>query len=624
MTALLADARNNNNVINGYRDVDLRADASERDSWIVSTREVDGNSVIVSRYGDDTWWFTGSTTNTVMAKTRVIFSVLPEAYQTVARELLYRFLTKGRPGAKRPGVATLVRFFNELKFFLEYLQHLEISCLSDVTTFTCSTYAQLQRRPDPAKPNAQQLTPAALYRRLSAVETAYILSQHTSDPMSDYPWPGSAPGLLSGVTGTSKNREHATPLMSDDVFATLFNHAWSILEEADHLLDLRDDLERSKSQWLAKGTRKQFNGHLAASGWQGSAATLKTAVQKIRTACYVVIASVSGCRNHELAFLQAGAAYASTDDEGETYWWMRSKSTKTDEGATEWMVPHSAVRALEIMERWATPYQVMLAHEIEAKRAKDPRDPSIAIAAEHIGALFVGMDPKENMQVRTISLLKLNVDLKSFASQCGLNHALSSHQFRRKFANYAARSQFGDLRYLREHFKHWSMDMTLGYALNESQEMDLYLEIQAELDEIKESVVAAWLKSAEPLAGGYGANIVNWRERTMPITLFKDHKHMIRSIAESTSIRSNGHAWCTADDNECAGNDLERTRCGSGCGNAVISLRHAPIYLGLYNQLKELEDSPDIGEGGRARVRRDLDRCLQVLGALGTRPGESA
>lgn len=69
------------------------------------------------------------------------------------------------------------------------------------------------------------------------------------------------------------------------------------------------------------------------------------------------------------------------------------------------------------------------------------------------------------------------------------------------------------------------------------------------------------------------------------------------------------------------GNDLEPTRCGSGCGNAVIGLRHAPIYLGLYNQLKELEDCPDIGEGGRARVRRDLARCLQVLSGLGTPVG---
>lgn len=40
-----------------------------------------------------------------------------------------------------------------------------------------------------------------------------------------------------------------------------------------------------------------------------------------------------------------------------------------------------------------------------------------------------------------------NLALKAFARKCGLSWDLASHQFRRKFANYAARSQFGDLRH---------------------------------------------------------------------------------------------------------------------------------------------------------------------------------
>ena len=167
-----------------------------------------------------------STTNTVMAKTRVVFAVLPVAFQPVMREMLYRYRTKGRVGGKRAGAGNAIRFFNELKFFFEYLERLGISRLSDVTTFTCSTYVQKQRQENPATPDIPRLTPEALYRRLSAVETSYLLSQHTTDPMPNYPWPGSTPGLLAGVTGSAKNREKATPLMSDDVFASLFNHAW--------------------------------------------------------------------------------------------------------------------------------------------------------------------------------------------------------------------------------------------------------------------------------------------------------------------------------------------------------------------------------------------------------------
>jgi hypothetical protein len=214
-------------------------------------------------------------------------------------------------------------------------------------------------------------------------------------------------------------------------------------------------------------------------------------------------------------------------------------------------------------------------------------------------------------------------ELKAFVARHGIDWKLNTHQFRRKFANYAARSQFGDLRYLRDHFKHWSMDMTLGYALNESQELSLFHEIQDELDSIKGGVVEQWFQPHEPLAGGYGQGIMNWRHGS-DVTIFKDRSSMIKAISDSTAIRSNGHAWCTADDNLCVGNGgLETTRCVN-CDNAVIGRAHARLYQGLYDQLKETLDCADIGEAGMARVRRDIGRCRNVLTALGHEPLEQA
>lgn len=94
---------------------------------------------------------------------------------------------------------------------------------------------------------------------------------------------------------------------------------------------------------------------------------------------------------------------------------------------------------------------------------------------------------------------------------------------------------------------------------------------------------------------------------------------MLKSISESTAIRSNGHAWCTADNDGCVGNTLERTRCGE-CNHAVIGRGHAAIYQRLYDDLKGLLYCTDIGEGGRQRVERDLKRCRDVLAQLGMDP----
>ncbi len=41
---------------------------------------------------------------------------------------------------------------------------------------------------------------------------------------------------------------------------------------------------------------------------------------------------------------------------------------------------------------------------------------------------------------------------------------LASHPFRRNFAHFVAKSDLGDLNQLREHFGHWSIEMTMLYA----------------------------------------------------------------------------------------------------------------------------------------------------------------
>ena len=94
---------------------------------------------------------------------------------------------------------------------------------------------------------------------------------------------------------------------------------------------------------------------------------------------------------------------------------------------------------------------------------------------------------------------------------------------------------------------------------------------------------------------------------------------MVISIAESTAIRSNGHAWCTADNDGCIGNTMEHTRCGD-CNNAVIGRGHLGIYRQLYNNLKELLGCNDIGESGHERVLRDMERCRDVFKQLGYDP----
>lgn len=602
---------------------------SERESLIINAIQVDGQWVILSSYGDDTWQLDRFSSNVPASKKRLDFDTVPQAFRMVMKAIVYRYLRRGRSGQSRPKGAAVRHIFSDAKPFLRHLDALKIDHLGAVTPMVCANYvlackAHRQTYRSKGKPLSQ----SGLQNRLKAVEALYELSQYTDSPIPLPPWDGTSATALAGLTGSGArhNQGGKTPLIPDEVFCTLFERAYQQVKRGPQLLDVRDELDaiatqrKGRSNWAVIWAK---NSHLSTLGREGGLRAFNKALGDLRTACYIVLASTSGCRNHELANLQSRAHHRTQDDEGTVYHWMRSRSDKTDTGIHNWMIPEAAVRALRLMERWAMPYQAMIAAEIVQRRRANPHDPQITEAHKHRYALFLSLDFNGSTQAHTLSCWSWSLNLKAFAKGCGLSWNLTSHQFRRKFANYAAHSKFGDLRYLKEHFAHWSLDMTLGYAMDDSwgQHLDLELfdDIQAELEDIKLSVVDSWL-SDEPLAGGYGHALKQWQREPQNLLIFKDHASMLKSIAESTAIRSNGHAWCTADNDGCIGNTLERTRCGNNCNNAVIGLGHAAIYRRLYEDLKGLLHCSDIGESGRQRVERDLKRCRDVLAQLGIAP----
>lgn len=605
---------------------------AERDALIVSAANVDGQWVTISRYGDVIWQLDGFTSNAHESLKRLNFSIVPETFRAVIKSVIYRYLRRGRAGQPRPKGPSVRKLFNNLQPFLRYLDTLKLNGLCEVTPMVCTNYVTVCRGYRQMHHNrGQPLSQDGLLNRFMAVEALYELSQYTCDPIPLPPWPDTSAKVIVGLVGigSPRQQESKTPLIPDMVFCTLFQRAHAQVERGKELLDLRDALNAvavlRKGQDRSTVTRAQ-NHQLVTLGWESGISALNQAIVDLRTACYIVLASTSGCRNHELANVRTGAHHRTEDDEGNTFHWMRSRSEKTDTGTHDWMIPEAAVRALRLMERWAEPYQAMIATEIARRRKESPLDPKIAEAQKHRHALFLGVTARKDNQARTLSSASWNRSLKEFARECGLDWDLASHQFRRKFANYAAHSRFGDLRYLKEHFAHWSMDMTLGYAMDESWgqnlDIELYSDIQAELDDIKLDVVGTWLDDA-PLSGGYGRALKYWQRDPQNILIFKSRSAMLKSIAESTAIRSNGHAWCTADNDGCVGNTLERTRC-SDCSNAVIGPGHLGIYRQLYSNLKELLECNDIGESGRMRVLRDLERCRAVFMQLGSDPESSA
>ena len=201
--------------------------------------------------------------------------------------------------------------------------------------------------------------------------------------------------------------------------------------------------------------------------------------------------------------------------------------------------------------------------------------------------------------------------LPNLCKKIGSDWNLSAHQFRRTFANYAVHSELGDLRALKDHFKHWSITMTALYAFNDELDAELFEELLREKYLVEEEIKQDWFELDSPITGGDMANnIKRLRENGELIKTFGSRQEMAKAYSSSIPIRSTGIGWCTNDD-EC--------KCGKpdSCESGIVDKRHLPYWEGMLVQQMELMQVDDIGEAGKTAVEKGMRRCEKVLSALG-------
>jgi hypothetical protein len=179
---------------------------------------------------------------------------------------------------------------------------------------------------------------------------------------------------------------------------------------------------------------------------------------------------------------------------------------------------------------------------------------------------------------------------------------LATHQFRRSFAVFVARNMLGDVRYLRHHFKHWSIDMTLYYASDPLFDDSLLESTLTARDQLQATVFSDWLSRNQPLAGGRGPHIVHFRQRGSVKTA-KDPIDLAKSVGDGVFIRGTGHSWCLATTSGCGGEGLyDAIRCVK-CSESVIDQSHIGIWSEIRNQQIEALYWPDMGIPAKARAR---------------------
>jgi integrase len=369
---------------------------------------------------------------------------------------------------------------------------------------------------------------------------------------------------------------------------------------------------------------------------------------RLRTACYIICAAFSGMRDSELASLNVDCFIKKRGFGGDLFYWLKGTTYKLEHEprATEWMVPEIVGKAVKVAIRLSARDRERcvarvkeLEHDLRSRRLSLEDRLAAHAQLEHakqsVNSLF--MASRQSCDTSTLGRGQGTKCLKEFGKSVGIVVEQSDmdgvfkrdkirvgrpwpftpHEFRRSFAVYVARHDLGDVRFLREHFKHWSLDMTLYYTRHESDvDQSLFSDILTERDELQAMLIQSWMSPDTLLAGKGGHRIMTFRGRG-EVKHARDMPEFCRKLGENVFIRGTGHSWCMASGNSCGGEGLyDALRCTS-CGEAVIDVTHRNIWEGIRQQQVDVLRCSDLGAPAKQRCIDHLRKAESVLTDLG-------
>jgi integrase len=591
---------------------------SVRQALPISTYKLpNGEHQVISFYHDNVWRFEDSRfpSNINDARKKIYFNTMPKQFVEAVKFALKHYDIKQNPAG-----GTLIQFAKDLKPYLKYLDKINIKSTTKINQLICANYVT-ETKASISKSTGKPLTKSSLRGTFRCIELLYRNLKETEWAF-DHPWPESSANHVAGDTGHSGKKTAKTEVIEDDELKKLISYCNEILEQAYQLIEFKSAIEAKRQELIDIGVKgraniaQAINKALFPSCGCSGLAEFNRRYNDIPTATAIIILTFSGIRSHELCAMQTDA-YRVEDNEDDIYYWLKSHSSKTYEGYTEWLVPEIVITAIEVQKAFVKPLQEALWSDQKELFKQDPHSPRALKIDNFKDHLFLTKDKTQGNQINSLTAQSLGFALEKLGSALGV-HKLAPHRFRRTFAVYVAKSAYGDLRYLKKHFKHWSMDMTLLYTFNDSQSEELYNEIAIEIKNFKIARVEEFLEEDTIISGGLANKIISYRSRNDSVRTFASRAEMAEKVSDTVHLRSTGHSWCTSDVSACGGRSaIECTRCIDCDASIIEKKRHGDYFKGIYIQQLELRQIDDIGEAGKQRVERDIERCERVLKDLG-------
>ncbi|PML92979.1 tyrosine-type recombinase/integrase [Vibrio breoganii] len=566
----------------------------------------------LSRYEEDVWLFPASkgTKATQASDLKLNFAMISDAHmKRMAKWVIWNKMKAGL------AVGSLGGCLKKLKNYFQWVLSTDTTAAHGLTAFTSSAYVKhVNTLTSKRKGEVKPLTSTTKMLKFFALEDLCRYCK-AFDFVKEHPWSESSASEQAGMVGKTLKEARTkpkTPIIPDEVLIPLCQFTKSYLDRADEILAVRAKLEvfvPTAKYSSSQATQKRKHLQTISTEYQ-KLGDLNDDLLVLRDSCIFWLLLTTGMRIHEVLGIKRGAYRTETKDDT-TFYYIETVSEKTHTGLAEWISPEIAITAIDILGRLCAPLQAQLERDLQKAQASNDHV-EVHRLEEISDHICLSKNQTQGNQINLLSGVTITtLRLPNLCEQIERDWNLSAHQFRRTFANYAVHSELGDLRALKDHFKHWSITMTALYAFNDDLDAELFEELLREKYLIEEEIKQDWFELDTPITGGDMAqNIKKVREDGELIKTFGSREDMVKAYSSSIPIRSTGIGWCTNDD-EC--------KCGKpdSCESGIVDKRHLPYWEGMLVQQMHLMHLDDIGEIGRESARKGMERCEKVLRALG-------
>ncbi len=584
------------------------------------------NSIVVtsdgSLYGDSLWKYYGEVEQRNVKKSQATInweinfgqgkyfsdSLYTNLLET-SKDFIYSLRISETRRGRAPKATTVLKTYKSLIPLLKWMIDKDILNFSLLNSEMIMEYLTFQRMF--ISRFGKSLSTGEIFKRIDVIEQIWRQSEYISNSLQENPFPNETPYKLSGITKI-KQFEQKYDFIPDEVAIALGTIAVNYVDKkSKYIIEAYKASQIAYCRAMKEYSKAAANRHARKAvnsfGYKYVKDVTKD-VGYLRTACYIVIALFSGIRDSEISSLDIDCSEVDSET---GYSWIRGYVYKTADQKikSRWMVPPVVKKAVGVIEKLTDNFRIELLKNIcdlkfdlEAPLTSGEKKNKLTIKLIEIekikNALWLVRSSKLGNEIssnKTIHQQLLEfTKAHEIPNYEGKPWSIHPHQFRRTFVRFMVKNSM-NLKYLQEHFRHISLDMTAWYDIEDTELTKDIINCYTEMT--KEKLVQ--IVDSNAIAGKGGQIIIDKRDDYFQGVIGKSKEHIIKAMADTVTLRSTGVSWCLGDveSGECSGVHgcmIDPSNVNI-CSQAIVTSEFLPAWREIEIRNQELLKRDDLG-----------------------------